>query len=86
MTEAGVPGYVVSTWYAIWAVKGTPQPVVERMTAEVRKALASEALQKTWAQNGSDVPDVTGAEFGKFVSSEVLRWGKVVKDSGVKLD
>ncbi|CAB5511867.1 hypothetical protein LMG26857_01156 [Achromobacter anxifer] len=84
--EAGVPNYVVSTWYAIWAPAGTPQEAVDKMIAEITKALNAPKIKETWAGNGSAVPTLTGAEFGKFVDSEVERWAKVVKDSGVKLD
>ncbi|WP_435816264.1 Bug family tripartite tricarboxylate transporter substrate binding protein, partial [Achromobacter xylosoxidans] len=84
--EAGVPNYVVSTWYAIWAPAGTPQEAVDRMTAEITKALNTPKIKETWEGNGSAVPTLTGPAFGKFVDSEVSRWAKVVSDSGVKLD
>ena len=50
------------------------------------KALNAPKIKETWESNGSSVPTLTGAEFGKFVDSEVSRWAKVVSDSGVKLD
>ena len=81
-----MPNYVVSTWYAIWAPAGTPKEAVDKMSAEITKALNAPKIKETWTGNGSAVPTVTGAEFGKFVDSEVDRWAKVVKDSGVKLD
>jgi tripartite-type tricarboxylate transporter receptor subunit TctC len=84
--EAGVPGYEVSTFYALWAPKGTPQDIVDRMTAEVRKALEVPAIKEAWARQGSDIPTLTGPAFGRFVSEEVARWGKVVKEAGVKLE
>lgn len=84
--EAGVPNYVVSTWYAIWAPAGTPQEAVDRMTAEITKALNTPKIKETWESNGTSVPTLTGPAFGKFVDSEVTRWAKVVSDSGVKLD
>ena len=84
--EAGVPNYVVSTWYAIWAPAGTPQEAVDKMASEITKALNTPKLKETWAGNGSAVPNMTGPAFGKFVDSEVDRWAKVVKDSGVTLD
>lgn len=84
--EAGVPNYVVSTWYAIWAPAGTPQEAVDRMTAEITKALNTPKIKETWESNGTAIPTLTGPAFGKFVDSEVSRWAKVVSDSGVKLD
>ena len=84
--EAGLPGYEVSTWYAIWAPKGTPADIVDRMIKELHTALKAPAIAAAWERNGSEVPTLSGADFGKFVSSEVARWGKVVKDADVKLE
>ncbi|MPS53710.1 tripartite tricarboxylate transporter substrate binding protein [Alcaligenaceae bacterium SAGV3] len=84
--EAGLPGYEVSTWYAMWAPKGTPQPIVERMYAEVQKALGSPEIKKVWLSNGSEVPRYTSAEFGKYLHEEVQRWAKVSRDAGIKAD
>ncbi|OZI59763.1 Bug family tripartite tricarboxylate transporter substrate binding protein [Bordetella genomosp. 11] len=84
--EAGVMNYQVSTWYALWAPAGTPQPVIDRMIRAVTAALNTPKLKEQWASNGSATPDLTGPAFGKFVDDEVARWGKVVKDSGVTLD
>lgn len=84
--EAGVPGYEVSTWYGIWAVKGTPAPIVERMGAEVRKALDSPEIQKLWHNAGSEVPQMSQQEFATLLNAEIERWGKVVKEANVKLE
>jgi tripartite-type tricarboxylate transporter receptor subunit TctC len=84
--EAGVPGYIVSTWYGLWAPKGTPKDVVDKMTAEVTKALNSPELKTSWLNNGSDTPNLTGEAYGKFVSAEIKRWGDVAKSSGAKMD
>jgi tripartite-type tricarboxylate transporter receptor subunit TctC len=56
--EAGVPGYEVSTWYPIWAIKGTPNEIVDRMGSEVQKALASPEVKAAWQNNDSDIPQV----------------------------
>jgi len=84
--EAGLPGFEFSTWYGIFAKKGTPPEAIERMTKEVKVAMALPALKTAWEKNGSDVPDVSGAEYGKLVSSDVSRWRKVVTDAGIKLE
>jgi tripartite-type tricarboxylate transporter receptor subunit TctC len=84
--EAGLPGYQVSTWYGIFAPKGTPKDVVDRFTAEMKAALGSDELQKAWNGLGADTPNLYGDAFGKFVSAEVKRWAEVVKNSGAKLD
>ncbi|MBA3625170.1 MAG: tripartite tricarboxylate transporter substrate binding protein [Methylibium sp.] len=83
--SGGLPTYEVSSWYALWAPKGTPPEVVERMTAEVTKALNTPELKKMWNNLGSETPTLTGKAFGKFVDAEVKRWAEVVKASGAKL-
>jgi len=85
-TEAGLQNFDVSTWYAIFAPKNTPAPIVERMRNEIRAALQVPMIKEAWARNGSEIPTLEGAEFGRFVSSEVQRWRKVVTDAGVKLE
>lgn len=84
--ELGLPDYTVSTWYAIWAPKGTPPAVQAKLIAEIKKLPKDETITKVWAANGAQFPDVTGPEFGAFVDSEIKRWADVVKASGAKLD
>ena len=84
--EAGLVGYEVSTWYGLFAPKGTPQPIVDKMIAEVQKALNTPEIKATWANNGSETPTLTGDAFGKFVSADIKRWAAVAKASGAKLD
>jgi tripartite-type tricarboxylate transporter receptor subunit TctC len=84
--EVGLPDYVVSTWYGIWGVKGTPKDILDRMHAEVVKALQSPELREIWASNGSEVLTMSQQEFAKFLASEIKRWAEVTKASGAKLD
>lgn len=83
--EQGVTGYEVSTWYAIWAVKGTPAPVIEKFREALKKALATPALKEQWGKNGSEIPNMWGEDMRRFVNSEIARWGKVVKEAGVQV-
>jgi tripartite-type tricarboxylate transporter receptor subunit TctC len=83
--EAGLDGYEVSTWYALWAIKGTPQDIVDRMTAELLKALDNPMIKDAWGKNGSEVIKLTGKDFGAYITSEIARWGKVVKDANIKV-
>jgi tripartite-type tricarboxylate transporter receptor subunit TctC len=84
--EAGLDGYEVSTWYAMWAPKGTPAPIVDRMTKEIQTAMNTAELKEIWKNNGSEVPNMTGAAFGSFLSAEIKRWGEVAKASGARID
>jgi tripartite-type tricarboxylate transporter receptor subunit TctC len=84
--EVGLPDYTVTTWYGLWAPKGTPAELQARIVDEMKKALASDELKAIWTQNGSEIPNLTMASYGGFVSSEIKRWAKVVKASGAKLE
>ena len=86
MDEAGVPGMVVSTWYALWAIKGTPKEIVDRMYKETAKVLEQKDIKDIWAAAASDTGGLPPEQFGAFISSEIARWAKVVKDAGVKLE
>jgi tripartite-type tricarboxylate transporter receptor subunit TctC len=84
--ELGFPDYTVSTWYAIWAPRGTPPAIQAKLIAEIKKLSKDDTIVKVWAANGAEFPDVTGAQFGAFVDSEITLWANVVKTSGAKLD
>ena len=84
--EVGLPDYTVTTWYGVWAPKGTPADVQARVVEELGKAAKSDELKAIWASNGAEFGTLTPAQFGSFVSAEVKRWATVVKASGAKLD
>ncbi|MES2975643.1 MAG: tripartite tricarboxylate transporter substrate binding protein [Pseudomonadota bacterium] len=84
--EVGLPDYNVTTWYGLWAPKGTPADVQARVADELRKAISADEMKAIWASNGAEFPAITSAQFGGFVSAEVKRWAAVVKASGAKLE
>ncbi len=84
--EAGLPGYQVSTWYGLWAPKGTPAAIVQAMQAEMQKTFASPEMREAWVGLGANPPDLYGDEFGRFAQSETKRWAEVVRSSGAKLE
>lgn len=86
MAEAGVPGYEVRTWYAVWALKGTPQPIKDRMYKEIVAAMNTPELKKIWAEQGATPGGMPPAEMAALVKSEIAKWAKVVKDAGAKVD
>jgi len=84
--EIGVPSWLVSTWYGVWAIKGTPQPIVKRMYDEIVKALAVPKLQTIWKEQLAQVGGEAPADFAKRIRAEIEKWQKVVAAAGVKLD
>ena len=86
MIESGFKDFEVTTWYAVWAVKGTPQPIIDKMYAEIVKAINTPELKSVWEQQGATAGGMPPAEFGKFVHSEIEKWAKVVKASKLKID
>ncbi len=77
---------MVSTWYGIWGVKGTPKDILDRMHAEVVKAVSSPEMRDIWASQGSDTATMTPDQFSKLLASDIKRWAEVTKASGAKLD
>ena len=84
--EVGLPDYTVTTWYGLWAPKGTPADVQAKIVEEIRKLGSFDELKSIWANNGADYGGMTQQQFAAFVSGEVKRWSDVVKASGAKLD
>ena len=84
--ELGLPDYTVTTWYGLWAPKGTPADVIARITEEMKRSAATDELKASWASNGAEFGNLSPQQFGSFVSNEIKRWAAVVKTSGAKLD
>ena len=86
MAEQGVPDFVSGTWAGIIAPAGTPKEIVDRVSAEAKKALADPALQAKLAEQGIVAVGSTPEEFRTFVGEEIARWGKVITDAGIKIE
>ncbi|KQP14559.1 tripartite tricarboxylate transporter substrate binding protein [Pseudorhodoferax sp. Leaf265] len=84
--EVGLPDYTVTTWYGLWAPKGTPADIQARVVEEVQRAGATDEIKTVWASNGAEFGTLTPAQFGRFVSAEIKRWAAVVQASGAKLE
>ena len=83
---AGAAGFDVGAWDAIFAPKGTPAEVVDKVNAAIRKVLADPELQAQLASRGAVPSPSTPAELRSFVTAEVDRWGKAVKQAGATID
>lgn len=86
IAESGVPGYEAITWNGLVAPAGMPRAVITRINAEINRALAEPALQQKLAAIGAEAAGGTPEEFAKFIRSEYVKWGDVVRRSGAKMD
>ncbi|MDD0809146.1 tripartite tricarboxylate transporter substrate binding protein [Curvibacter sp. RS43] len=84
--ELGLPDYTVTTWYGLWAPKGTSAELQNQIIEQLRQVGAADEIKTAWAQNGAEFGGPEKQQFGAFVSGEVKRWAAVVKASGAKLD
>src|SRR6266850_1049342 len=84
MAEAGVPGYEVVGWNGLVAVAGTPPDIVARLQAEVGKALRLPEVRERLAALGAEPVGSTPEEFGAFIRAEMTRWGRIIREKGIR--
>lgn len=86
MQEAGVAGYDASIWLAMLAPPGTPKAIVNRLNSEIAKIMATPETKKAMFDAGVEVSLSTPEALAQLMVSEMDKWGKVVKDSGIKIE
>jgi tripartite-type tricarboxylate transporter receptor subunit TctC len=86
MQEVGLPGYDITSWQALFAPAGLPRPILDRLYAETAKALKAPDVAKRLEELGLDPGGMRPEELGALVRSDIPRLGKIVKDSGAKVD
>ncbi|GGJ04616.1 Bug family tripartite tricarboxylate transporter substrate binding protein [Neoroseomonas lacus] len=86
MSEAGGPAIDAGTWYALWAPAGIPVPILARLRAEVRAALASPAVQRVWQQQGAEPSSVGEDRLETYVREETSRWSGLVTSLGLRAE
>jgi tripartite-type tricarboxylate transporter receptor subunit TctC len=79
-----VPGYEANVWDAMGAPANTPAEIIDRLNKEINAVLSDPAIKERFADLGAEPMLMTAAEFGKYMESEVEKWGKVVKSAGIK--
>jgi len=83
VAEAGYPGFQVDNWYGLVAPAGTPRAVIDRINREVTVILSSQDITKRFRELGHDTTTSTPEQFGALIKSEVAKWAKVIKETGV---
>ena len=86
LAEAGISGFEAAAWQGIVVPTGTPNEIVQKLNAEVNKALTHPDIRSRLAAQGADILGGTPAEYAAYLRSEMPRWAKAVKDSGAKAE
>lgn len=86
LSESGVPGYEVSSWYGLLAPAGTPAAVISTLQREVVKVLRSPDISEKLMAQGLDIVGNTPEEFAGVIKSEIAKWAGIVKASGARVD
>jgi tripartite-type tricarboxylate transporter receptor subunit TctC len=84
VAEAGVPGYEMSQWYGLLAPAGTPSAIIERLNAEIDKALKHPELRSRFQADGAEPAGSSPQAFGTFFKSEIVKWTTVVQKAGIR--
>ena len=84
--EAGLPGLILDGWFALFAPAGTPQPIIDKLNAAMRKIAKMDTVRERANQLGTVLKDWSPAEMDKFAKSEVAEWGKVIRDNNITMD
>ena len=84
VAEAGLPGFQSLVWFGLLGPAGTPKAVVDRVNAELNKALLLPEIQARFVQVGFEPAGGTSADFARTMERDAAKWSKVIKDAGVK--
>jgi tripartite-type tricarboxylate transporter receptor subunit TctC len=84
VAEAGVAGYEMSQWYGLLAPAGTPSAVVDRLNADIAKALKHPELRSRFQADGAEPSGSSPQEFGAFFKAEISKWTRVVQSAGIR--
>ena len=86
VAEAALPGYEVSLWYGLLAPADTPQPLIERLHAEIARRVALPAIREQWAALGAEQVNTNPGQFAAFLKQDILKWQKLIRETAIRLD
>jgi tripartite-type tricarboxylate transporter receptor subunit TctC len=86
IAESGVPGFAAVPWYGVLGPPGLPRPIVSKLNTEIARALAQPDMHERFVAQGVDLQSSTPEQFAALIKSEVVKWRKVVRDAGAKVD
>ena len=83
IAESGVPGFEATQWYGLLAPAGTPREIIDKVHAEIARALTRAEVKKRLETDGADPISMTPAEFAALIKSEIARWGRVIREAAI---
>jgi tripartite-type tricarboxylate transporter receptor subunit TctC len=86
VSEAGLPGFEVTSWYGVFAPAGLPADIVAKLNSEIGSAVTAAEVKERLAALGAEPSVKSPDQFGRYVRQEITKWAKVVKDSGAKAE
>ena len=86
VAESGIPGFEVIVWYGVLAPAATPKPIISRVNQEVRKMSGMQDVKERLSVQGAEAVSSTPEEFAKRIRDDLMKWGKIVKASGARVD
>lgn len=86
MAEAGITGYQATLWIGLVAPKGTPSAVRQKIAADAARVMALDEIKQGWASTGTEVEVQPAAYLGRLMQDEWVRWGKLIAESGAKIE
>jgi tripartite-type tricarboxylate transporter receptor subunit TctC len=86
MSEAGLPGYEATIWLGLMAPRGTPPAVVDKLNAEVSRIVGQPETRQLWSKQGAVPMVMSPAAFDKYARDDIVKWERVIKSAGIKVD
>jgi tripartite-type tricarboxylate transporter receptor subunit TctC len=86
IAESEVRGFSSVPWYGVLGPAGMPRPIVDKLNAEIARGVAQPDIKERFVAQGIDMQTSTPEQFGALIKSEVVKWRKVVRDAGAKVD
>jgi tripartite-type tricarboxylate transporter receptor subunit TctC len=84
IAEAGVPGFQATLWVGLMAPAGTPQPIVDKLNAEISKIVSRPDIKAAWQKQGAEPVTMTQPEFKAFMDAQIAKWADVIKANDIK--
>ena len=86
VAESGMKDFEFVSWYGVWGPKGLPAEIVQKLQTEMAKAVKDKGVQERLTVQGFEAVGSTGAEFAKYIGTEMAKYEKIIKDANIKVD